>query len=172
MLDVVQIKSDQLKHRIKANFGEDMDDDAVKANLRQINEGLLEMPFDKAGEQVLQTFQTNLRQLWEFLSKMDKKNEELLVFDDLDKHDPEGAYSNIKSVQTLMTLLKNYRALVEIQDQHLKSNLQLAEAAPSPNEINAPDSRFKMVTEAELSGMTKRLEEMRKKLDHDDTEME
>lgn len=68
-------------------------------------------------------------------------------------------------------MLKNYRLITEAQDGLLRANLSLTAKIPLPEDISAPGSRFRIITDREIEEMQNRVAQTKKNLDKDQQEL-
>lgn len=93
----------------------------------------------------------------EFLIQIDQSNERF--FENLEKEDKDGdnEFKDIPTIGKLKSLLKNYWVITEAQDNLLKANLSLTSKIPLPEDISAPGSRFRIITDWEIEEMQNRV---------------
>lgn len=111
LLEIVKIKSESFKRRYQAEFKTELDEKYLSHEIKPIDDDMMNLHFDSAGNRIIDTFHSNIQKLREFLSRVDKDHEEVF-FDDGDL-DQNNDFASIKSVNNLKGLLQNYRCVTE-----------------------------------------------------------
>ena len=162
LLEIIQLKSNTFSRRYNNEFKQELNEDFAKHNIVPVKEDLINMPFDNCGKDIISQFQANIRKLRDFLLRVDKDMEEIFNEEsNNDEFDDGNQFSNIRSINHLRHLLKNYKALAEAQEAVIQGDLVTRSKIPPPQEIITPHSRFRIISDREIENMKKRLEKQR-----------
>lgn len=162
LFEIIQLKSHNFSKRYNTEYKQSLGDEFTKHNIKPVKEDLMNLPYDLAGKDIISQFQENIRKLRDFLSRVDKDMEE--IFNDEsnnDELDDDNEFANIRSINHLRHLLKNFKALAEAQEAVIQGDIITRSNIPPPQEIITPNSRFKIISEREIENMRKRLEKQR-----------
>lgn len=173
MFDIVALKQEIYQKRFKAEYCKELQSEGmVKDEIERIRDELFSHQFDKETNQlIVHKFQKNLGKLKDFMLKVDKEIEGLLIFNqkDVDQsqfEDVTSKYSSINSVSQLKNLLHSYDALSHCQSTVISESLSKLHKIPTPEDISSHFSRFHVLKESELSEMQVFVEEQKARMRH------
>ena len=128
----------------------------IKDEIERIRDELFSHQFDAETNQlIVQKFSKNLAKLKDFLHKVDKEVEGLLIFnqkevDQSQFEDVTSKFSSINSVSQLKNLLHSYDLLSSCQSTVISESLSKLHKIPTPDDITSHFSRFHVLKESEL----------------------
>jgi len=172
LLEIVKVKIEHCKTRHNTEYKRNLEQDFNDHEIEPMNKDLINMPFEESGNRILTHFQENIRKLSDFLSRVDKNISPNFNEEEQDELDPEGEFSNIRSVSHLKHLLKNYKSLVEAQEAVIDGDVVMRSKVPPPDEIITPNSRFRIISEREIDNMKNRLERQKNILEREQNDIE
>ncbi len=175
LLDIVKVKIDNYKKRYNTEFRQNLDQEFARHDINPINKDLIQMPYEEAGKTIVLQFQENIRNLRDFLNKVDQDMAATFTRDadaEGEEYDPNGEFANVRSVSHLKHLLKNYKEITEAQEEVIKGDLVLKSKQPFPDEIITPNSRFRIISDREIDQMRERLEKQKILLEKEQTEID
>lgn len=163
LFDIVKLKSDVYMRRFKAEHYKADDplnaptsEELLQHEIEKIREGLINMPFEESGREVVNRFKENFEKLRKFMINIDKGLGDLAIFNP--KGDETEGQSGT-SVAQLQELLRNYGGIVESQQHLLQTSISKMQAVPPPDEIAATFSRFQVLRDEEVEDMRRFLNE-------------
>lgn len=117
LFDIVKLKSDVYMRRFKAEHYKADDplnaptsEELLQHEIEKIREGLINMPFEESGREIVNRFKENFEKLRKFMTNVDKGLADLAIFN------PKGDETDGQagtSVAQLQELLRNYGGIVE-----------------------------------------------------------
>lgn len=138
--------------------------DFSEFQIKPVKTEVFNLPFQGISENVIKTFQENMRVFREFMEKAD---EAALNVDG----EGEDELQKIKCVADLKELLKNYRILLKNQE-NIMQNAVLGSRSRAPDSIGYTASRLKVAADSEIDKANRFLQEEFTKLELKQQEIE
>ena len=128
MFDIIKLKSDIYKKRVSIE-GEMTAPEILQHQLNRIKEGLIDMPFEDRGLEIITNFTENFKKLTQFLKSIDESMEAIQQ-----SHLESG---NITSVNQIKELFRNYEGVVLSQQKLLEKGINRMGEYPAPDQLAA-----------------------------------
>jgi X breakpoint 2-interacting protein len=142
LVEIMKQRREALHKKLAAELGEDPK--LAEFDLNLVKPEIFNLPFQNISEEVIQTFQENMRRFREFLDKTSESE---------DFGETDSELSKIKSISELKQLLSkfytdNYRVLVKNQETLIQKTVLGSRAKPTEN-ITYTASRLKASSDKE-----------------------
>ena len=177
LLEIVKVKTENYSKRYNTEFKQNLEEAFSQHEIHPINKDFINMPFEESGKMIIVQFQENIRNLRDFLARIDQDMANTFsqgphVDEEDEEYDPNGEFKNIRSISQLKHLLKNYKGLTEAQEAVIEGDVILKSKIPPPDEIITPNSRFRIISDREIEKMRERLEKQKQLLEREQNEIE
>lgn len=162
----------QRKEAFQKRYADELGENApnfAEFEINPLRSDLLNMPFQKVSEDVVKTFQENMRVYQKFMDKVDEVGLEI---------DGQGdeELEKIKCIADLKELLsnfhvENYRVMLKNQE-NLMQNSVLGSRGKGPDHVGIYASRLRVLSDNEIDKTNRLLQEEYKKLEAKQLEIE
>jgi X breakpoint 2-interacting protein len=168
LLDMLHQRKEAFQKRYSAELGDEVPDFS-EFKIAPLKKDLFNLPYQGLSEEVVKTFQENMRVYQRFLDKAD----EVALEVDGEGEDQLGKIKCVADLKELLSknYLENYRVLLKNQEIMMQNSV-LGSKTKAPDSVGLHASRLKVISDNEIEKANRFLQDEFKKLEAKQQEIE